>query len=1099
MVSLTSQLIALRRMAAVEGDRQLVARRVTSGLNVADRADTTNALTRSRSLTRTTTALSYTQGSLENGIATVAAASSAATNIGGILTSMRSLLVSAKNSGADLRALQSQYTALGNTLRSTVSGAAFVGLNVLATGASASFDAAPTDEQGQTYAIGVDLARTRLIDPFGASGILQRSFDLSGISVGGPSTLGLEGVASQITGANSTTPGTEGLSGTAMTTAGEAANASAPGTAGLSGTATSVDGKDAVAAPSAAGLSGTAATVAGVAATDGRAVANVGTLDLSKTSLGDRLSFDVTAPINGTSTTRTLTILQRDVKDNATLQAALRTVIQTAFGSDVTATVGANGQITLATAASGSNQSIRLSNIRLQDGDDITTSNLGLRSSSSFASTTGQFGNQTLYYTTVGTPDFSRMEKGDRLDFIVYLDGDNTEKKVTVNLQNVTDAQSLVNAINGANGFSNTLAAELRGGEIVFYSKSQSTRIRVHAITPYDGNLTTTTGGTLGFTVGSANGRVASSETQASTTAGTAFGSAITIEAGASLTFDISGTGISARTITMTADTVDRALNGTVAGYSRGSGQINTSAQLALVAQRALSDAGVSGVSVTVVNDKLKFTLTKTAATGDTISVSNATGNGAAATRATITTGSDFNGAITVARNARIDSTFTANGNLIDVSIIHDDVEAALAGRSGYVRGSGTIATIGDLALVTQAALERQGLRGATVTTSGNRLVFTADEAGRLSLGLSDVVGSSTALSATATTGTDFTSPIILQDNAEIRFDLARDGNATQSIRITRNDVEAALASIAGRAGGTGRIETVNELATVVRSILVRDGINNVSVGTSGNRLVFSRDAGAGSLALSNVQTVASTARTATLRTGTDFAGPVTIDAGASIGFDVTVDGQGTTRITILQSTVEAALNAVPGRAATPGTIASASELALVVRKALDDARVSGLDVAAVGNRIELRKSAAGSGSVDLANVVSTAAGTGSSSSTTLQNLDLAASSTARMTDRERAALIDGYIRNLDAISAAVASAGSHLSMVARQLDIQSAHTARLSTIEIGRMNGSVKTDLDKETARKEALEARIALARQSLSIISESRKNVLNLLTPLG
>lgn len=368
---------------------------------------------------------------------------------------------------------------------------------------------------------------------------------------------------------------------------------------------------------------------------------------------------------------------------------------------------------------------------------------------------------------------------------------------------------------------------------------------------------------------------------------------------------------------------------------------------------------------------------------------------------------------------------------------------------------------------------------GATVGDSGLR-------AGSSS-GTAAVSGTLAAF----TTGSDFEGPVTIADGGTLRFDLVRNGYAT-TVTITKADVDNALASDAGYGPSSGTIADAPALARVVAEAMRRAGIGDVSVAASGRRLQFTAtgpSADGDTLELRNVQSPIVAATQATLTTGSDLAGPLVLDESQSISFELSVDGRPGTLVTLDRGTIEAALGTDAGFSA--GRIEDADQLARVVRQALAEAGVAGVDVAASANRLRFTKAVAGSGSLALAGVT-LRSGSALPAGTTLLTLDRTVEALAALDDGRFLQHVDAIASNIAVLVARVAEAEDYVGHVGSQLRIQSSFSARLEGIYRDAFRTMAEVDMSAEQARLKALEVRRELLKRALSIMDGSRQNLL-------
>lgn len=368
---------------------------------------------------------------------------------------------------------------------------------------------------------------------------------------------------------------------------------------------------------------------------------------------------------------------------------------------------------------------------------------------------------------------------------------------------------------------------------------------------------------------------------------------------------------------------------------------------------------------------------------------------------------------------------------------------------------------------------------GATVGDSGLR-------AGSSS-GTAAVNGTSAAM----TTGSDFEGPVTIAGGGTLRFDLVRNGDPT-TVTITKADVDDALASDAGYRPSSGTIADADALARVVTEAIRRAGIGDVSVTASGVRLQFALtgpSADGDTLKLGNVQSPVVAATEAVLTTGSDVSGPVVLEESQSISFQLSVDGRPGTLVTVDRSTIEAALGMDTGSSA--GRIENADQLARVVQQALVEAGVTGVDVAASANRLQFTKTVSGSGSLAFADVT-LRSGSALPADTTLLTFDRTVEVLAALDEGRFLQHVDAIASNIAVLVARVSEAEDYVGRVGSQLQIQSSFSARLEGIYRDAFRTIADVDMNAEQARLKALEARRELLKRAVSIMSESRRNLL-------
>ncbi len=247
-----------------------------------------------------------------------------------------------------------------------------------------------------------------------------------------------------------------------------------------------------------------------------------------------------------------------------------------------------------------------------------------------------------------------------------------------------------------------------------------------------------------------------------------------------------------------------------------------------------------------------------------------------------------------------------------------------------------------------------------------------------------------------------------------------------------------------------------------------RAGIGDVSVAASGRRLQFTAtgpSADGDTLELRNVQSPIVAATQATLTTGSDLAGPLVLDESQSISFELSVDGRPGTLVTLDRGTIEAALGTDAGFSA--GRIEDADQLARVVRQALAEAGVAGVDVAASANRLRFTKAVAGSGSLALAGVT-LRSGSALPAGTTLMTLDRTVEALAALDDGRFLQHVDAIASNIAVLVARVIEAEDYVGHVGSQLRIQSSFSARLEGIYRDAFRTMAEVDMSGRTGAAE-------------------------------
>lgn len=368
----------------------------------------------------------------------------------------------------------------------------------------------------------------------------------------------------------------------------------------------------------------------------------------------------------------------------------------------------------------------------------------------------------------------------------------------------------------------------------------------------------------------------------------------------------------------------------------------------------------------------------------------------------------------------------------------------------------------------------------------GSTLAGTGLRTGSAS-GTAAVSGTSAAI----TTGSDFEGPVTIANGGTLRFDLVRNGNAT-TVTVTKADVDDALALDAGYSLSSGTIADADAFSRVVMRAIRRAGISDVSVAASDQRLrltLTGPSADGDTIELRNVQSPVVPATQAVLTTGSDFSAPVALDATQSISFELSVDGQPAELVTFDRSTIEAVLGADSGH--SPGRIENADQLARVVQQALIEAGVAGVDVASSANRLQFTKAVAGSGSLALTDITLHSR-SAVPAGTTLLTLDQAVGALGALEEEHFLQHMDAIASNIGMLVARVSEAQDYVGFIGSQLQNQSSFSARLEGIYREAFGSIAEVDMSAEQARLKALEARRELLKRSLSIMSESRQNVL-------
>lgn len=351
------------------------------------------------------------------------------------------------------------------------------------------------------------------------------------------------------------------------------------------------------------------------------------------------------------------------------------------------------------------------------------------------------------------------------------------------------------------------------------------------------------------------------------------------------------------------------------------------------------------------------------------------------------------------------------------------------------------------------------------------------------------------AVAASTTTGSDFAGPIRLAGGGRLTFDLAINGT-TKAVVVDEAAIEAALASDPTYVAGSGQIGTVAQYAQVVQRAIANGGVGNISVTTSGQRLVLTKTgtpADGDTVAVGNIQSVANGAARSVLRTGSEFNGPQVISPSGTLRFDLSSGSGSAKTVEITQATVDAALRSESGYVVGSGRIETAAQLAKVVAKGLEASGLTGVTVAASHNRLVFSRTATGAGTIQLSGVTSLS-GWSDTSALTLEKIDVRAASFPDLRSDQRKAVINAMIEGVTARQQDIVNAEKYLQGVARRIEIQQSFTTGLNSILSTRLQQLVEPDMSGKKARQTASETSRRLTAEAMGMMTASQKSILDL-----
>jgi flagellin len=580
--------------------------------------------------------------------------------------------------------------------------------------------------------------------------------------------------------------------------------------------------------------------------------------------------------INGVA--RSVTVSLSGVTDAATLASSINTAVGTAYGSVATVTSDGSGRIFVETTATGTSASVSISSVTGVDGNGTTTGTMGAIAQGTKAS--AYLGSAVQ---TFGKYNATGADTNDRLSLSIEygIATTATTANVTLQLAAVTSEASFISelqkAVDATVGSGKlTVSKDVAGNLQIATTGSLGTNtVWVKSVTGMDGNGSITA--TAGLTTATAQG-TAAVKTAARTTTGTDFTTPIALDPNDEIAMVVAIDGQNT-TLRISTATVDQAL-ASQPGYVAGSGVVSDVTQLSKVVKTALQNAGLNNVDVAISGQRL--VLSKSTAGLGSISVTSVTPQ-SIATKASLTTGSDFPGALQLRDDAKINFTISVDGATSrNVVIDASTVERALSGQPGYTPTSGRVTDASQLASVLRTALTDAGITSLDVASTGQRVTFSKKVAGAGTISMTAATATaSTATKATSVAGSDF-SAVTLGQNDVMELKVSVDG-ANRTISIDRNVVDGALAGTSGYVTGSGAIADVGAMAKVLQAAF---GGTGLSADTVGSRIrISSTTAGASSISITSAQKLTTTTSSSGMvQVDLSKASAASIAAGSNIG-----------------------------------------------------------------------------------------------------------------------------------------------------------------------------------------------------------------------
>jgi flagellin-like hook-associated protein FlgL len=574
---------ALRTLQQTNSALETTQNRVATGLKIGEAKDNAAYWAISTTLKSDNKSLATVKDALSLGAATVDTAYQGLNKAKDVLDEIKSKLTAATQDGVDREVIQKEISELQNQLKSIASSSTFSGENWLsidsaATGFSSTKTVVSSFSRDTTGAatigtIGVDISNVALFDANAddaKNGIIDAKVSLSS----GGRDLAFGGTVSASATGNTSTAGLVDATDTGLTAA----------------VLTDAGAVSVQASASYAGF-----TSATFAPTEG--------IEFTI----NEISMDPTTGAQ-TATLRTVQILQSDIAlvgDTDNVVDSVNELVA-AFNAQPGAEIGNleayvdNGTLAVRNKLPGALNGVQ---IVAAPTAVVGASTLGLTA----PTTTVQLGtgNAQISSTSLNIAHFT-ANATDKMQLSFKFDGGNTQ---TYDITPGASLTSLVSALNGAGNFSTYAVASQVGGELVITGKTVGADKTVEMT-----GVTYTNAAGVSKEIATATGLPYSEKAKVSS--GT-FTGPITLDADDKIQFDVSVNGGSSKLVTIDKATIDAAL-------SVGTGTINDAGNYVTVLNRALTNAGVTGVSASVglIGADAGKVIFTTAGRGNTASVS---------------------------------------------------------------------------------------------------------------------------------------------------------------------------------------------------------------------------------------------------------------------------------------------------------------------------------------------------------------------------------------------------------------------------------------------------------------------------------------------
>ncbi|GGD01742.1 flagellin N-terminal helical domain-containing protein [Aureimonas glaciei] len=575
---------ALRTLQQTNSALETTQNRVATGLKIGEAKDNAAYWAISTTLKSDNKSLATVKDALSLGAATVDTAYQGLNKAKDVLDEIKSKLTAATQDGVDREVIQKEISELQNQLKSIASSSTFSGENWLsidsaATGFSSTKTVVSSFSRDTTGAatigtIGVDISNVALFDANAddaKNGIIDAKVSLSS----GGRDLAFGGTVSASATGNTSTAGLvdatdTGLTAAVLTDAGAVSVQASASYAGFTP------------ATFAAGVDGIEFTI-------------------------NEISIDGTTGAQ-TATPRTVQILQADILAVGNADNVVDSVneLVAAFNAQPGAEIGNleayvdNGTLAVRNKLPGALNGVQIVAVPTAVAGG---SALGLTA----PTTTVRLGagNAQISSTSLNIANFT-ANATDKMQLSFKFDGGNTH---TYDITPGASLTSLVSALNGAGNFSTYAVASQVGGELVITGKTVGADKTVEMT-----GVTYTDAAGVSKEIATATGLPYSEKAKVSS--GT-FTGPITLDADDKIQFDVSVNGGSSKLVTIDKATIDAAL-------SVGTGTINDAGNYVTVLNRALTNAGVTGVSASVglIGADAGKVIFTTAGRGNTASVS---------------------------------------------------------------------------------------------------------------------------------------------------------------------------------------------------------------------------------------------------------------------------------------------------------------------------------------------------------------------------------------------------------------------------------------------------------------------------------------------